>query len=57
MPVTLLLVNPDDFSEVISQHGRELGDIILNEIMQNMCNMLRMDDFSSRYSGDVLPHI
>jgi hydrogenase-4 transcriptional activator len=53
MPVTLLLVNPDDFSEVISQHGRELGDIILNEIMQNMCNMLRMDDFSSRYSGDV----
>jgi hydrogenase-4 transcriptional activator len=53
MPVTLLLVNPNGFSEVISHHGRELGDIILNEIMQSMCNMLRMDDFASRYSGDV----
>jgi diguanylate cyclase (GGDEF)-like protein len=53
MPVTLLLVNPDSFSEVISQHGRELGDTVLNEIMQSMCNMLRLDDFASRYSGDV----
>jgi hydrogenase-4 transcriptional activator len=53
MPVTLLLVNPDEFSEVISQHGRELGDIVLNEIMQSICNMLRSDDFASRYSGDV----
>jgi hydrogenase-4 transcriptional activator len=53
MPVTFLLVSPDDFSEVISQHGRELGDIVLNEIMQSMCNMLRLDDFASRYSGDV----
>ena len=53
MPVTFLLVSPDDFSEVISQHGLELGDIVLNEIMQSMCNMLRLDDFASRYSGDV----
>jgi hydrogenase-4 transcriptional activator len=53
IPVTFLLVSPDDFSEVISQHGRELGDIVLNEIMQSMCNMLRLDDFASRYSGDV----
>jgi hydrogenase-4 transcriptional activator len=53
MPVTFLLVSPDDFSEVISQHGLELGDIVLNEIMQSICNMLRLDDFASRYSGDV----
>jgi diguanylate cyclase (GGDEF)-like protein len=53
MPVTLLLVKPDGFSEVISQYGRELADIVLDEIMQSMCKMLRLDDFASRYSGDI----
>jgi hydrogenase-4 transcriptional activator len=52
-PVTLLLVNPDGFSECNQQYGRELGDQVLNEIMLKMANMLRADDFASRYSGVV----
>jgi hydrogenase-4 transcriptional activator len=52
-PVTLLLVNPDGFSDCNQEYGRELGDQVLNEIMLNMANMLRTDDFASRYKGAV----
>jgi diguanylate cyclase (GGDEF)-like protein len=52
-PVTLLLVNPDDLSDCNQEHGRELGDQVLNEIMLHMASMLRTDDFVSRYKGAV----
>lgn len=52
-PVTLLLVNPDDFSEFNRVHGREVGDEVLKEIMHCMADILREDDFASRYSGAV----
>ncbi|QHJ13128.1 Alginate biosynthesis transcriptional regulatory protein AlgB [Paraglaciecola mesophila] len=52
-PVTLLLVNPDDFAELNRMHGREVGDQVLEEIMQCMFQVLRADDFASRYSGAV----
>lgn len=52
-PVTLLLVNPDDFAELNRVHGREVGDQVLEEIMQCMSQVLRTDDFASRYSGAV----
>ncbi|MFQ3236687.1 MAG: hydrogenase-4 transcriptional activator [Paraglaciecola sp.] len=52
-PVTLLLVNPEDFAKCNQKYGRELGDQVLDEIMGSMTKMLRADDFSSRYSGAV----
>ena len=52
-PVTLLLVNPDGFSDCNQEYGREIGEQVLNEIMLNMANMLRTDDFASRYKGAV----
>ncbi|MFQ3221266.1 MAG: hydrogenase-4 transcriptional activator [Paraglaciecola sp.] len=52
-PVTLLLVNPDGLCDFNHQYGRELGDQVLNEIMHSMANMLRAEDFASRYSGTV----
>lgn len=52
-PVTLLLVNPDSLSEFNQLYGRELGDQVLNEIMHSISDMLRTDDFASRYSGAV----
>ena len=51
--VTLLLVNPDDFSEFNRVHGRDVGDQVLSEIIHNMSDILRNDDFASRFSGAV----
>ncbi|MGS2720894.1 sigma 54-interacting transcriptional regulator [Paraglaciecola aestuariivivens] len=51
--VTLLLINPDDFAQINAKHGREIGDQILAEIIQSMTDMLRGDDFASRFSGAV----
>ncbi|WP_245807589.1 sigma 54-interacting transcriptional regulator [Cognaticolwellia beringensis] len=52
-PVTLLLINPDDFAKFNQQHGRELGDQVLDEIMLGLTDLLRTADFVSRYSGVV----
>ncbi|WP_339769632.1 sigma 54-interacting transcriptional regulator [uncultured Paraglaciecola sp.] len=52
-PVTLLLINPDDFSEINRLHGREIGDQVLSEIMHSVSEVLRENDFASRYSGAV----
>ncbi|WP_339723354.1 sigma 54-interacting transcriptional regulator [uncultured Paraglaciecola sp.] len=51
--VTLLLINPDDFSEFNRIHGREAGDQVLREIIQSISGVLRDDDFASRFSGAV----
>ncbi|GAC19349.1 sigma 54-interacting transcriptional regulator [Paraglaciecola arctica] len=52
-PVSLLLVNPDDFAEFNRVYGRDLGDQVLSEIIQSMNEVLRDDDFASRFSGAV----
>jgi diguanylate cyclase (GGDEF)-like protein len=52
-PVTLLLINPDDFAKFNQQHGREVGDQVLDEIMLSLTDLLRTADFVSRYSGVV----
>ncbi|MEP1448876.1 MAG: sigma 54-interacting transcriptional regulator [Paraglaciecola sp.] len=51
--VTLLLINPDDFSDFNRSHGREMGDQVLREIIQGIAKILRNDDFASRFSGAV----
>ncbi|GAB2676481.1 sigma 54-interacting transcriptional regulator [Aliiglaciecola aliphaticivorans] len=52
-PVTLLLINPDDFAGFNQQYGREMGDQALAEIIQCMSGLLRTADFASRFSGAV----
>ncbi|GAA6185726.1 sigma 54-interacting transcriptional regulator [Aliiglaciecola sp. NS0011-25] len=52
-PVTLLLVNPDDFAAFNQQYGRDIGDQVLAEIIQCMSDLLRSADFASRFSGAV----
>ncbi|ABG42043.1 response regulator receiver protein [Paraglaciecola sp. T6c] len=52
-PVTLLLINPDEFAELNRVHGREIGDEVLKEVMQSISAVLRGNDFASRYSGAV----
>ncbi|MEP4890592.1 MAG: sigma 54-interacting transcriptional regulator [Aliiglaciecola sp.] len=52
-PVTLLLVNPDDFAAFNQRYGREMGDQALAEVIQCMSDLLRTDDFASRFSGAV----
>ena len=52
-PVTLLLINPNDFAKFNQQHGGKLADQVLDEIMLCLTNLLRTADFVSRYSGVV----
>ncbi|MBA6342760.1 sigma 54-interacting transcriptional regulator [Colwellia sp. MB02u-10] len=52
-PVTLLLINPDEFAKFNQQHGSKLADQVLDEIMLSLTDLLRTADFVSRYSGVV----
>ena len=52
-PVTLLLINPDDFAKFNQQHGGKLADQVLDEIILSLTHLLRTADFVSRYSGVV----
>ncbi|MDN4502500.1 sigma 54-interacting transcriptional regulator [Alteromonadaceae bacterium BrNp21-10] len=52
-PVTLLLINPDNLTDINQQHGREQGDMVLKDIMQILAGLLRDNDFATRYSGAV----
>ena len=52
-PVTLLLINPDEFAQLNRTHGRDVGDQVLKEVMQCISVVLRGNDFASRYSGAV----
>ena len=52
-PITLILINPDNFSEFNRAYGRDEGDQVLGEIICKMSDTLRDDDFVSRFSGAV----
>ena len=52
-PLTLILISPDNFSKFNRVYGRNEGDQVLSEITHNMSNILRDDDFVSRFSGAV----
>ena len=51
--VSLLLVNPDDFTMVNHRYGRELGDMAIKEIADVLSACLRQTDGVFRYAGAV----
>jgi diguanylate cyclase (GGDEF)-like protein len=51
-PVTVLLVELDDFKAINDLHGAQKGDEILKEIATMLKSTLRQSDLISRYGGD-----
>ncbi len=52
-PLSLLLINPDNLSDINSQFGRDVGDAVMTQILARLTAALRHDDVASRYSGAV----
>ena len=52
-PLSLLLINPDDFALVNERFGREAGDSIVREISSRLRAILRSSDLIARYGGVI----
>jgi diguanylate cyclase (GGDEF)-like protein len=52
-PISLLMINPDEFFAVNEQIGREQGDRCVREISDRLRDALRAVDFVSRYGGVI----
>jgi diguanylate cyclase (GGDEF)-like protein len=53
VPLSLLLINPDQFDGVNERLGRDAGDHCVREISERLRPALRMTDFVARYGGVV----
>ena len=51
--ISLLLVNPDDFSMINHRYGREQGDMAIREIADQLSSSLRQTDGVFHYGGAV----
>jgi diguanylate cyclase (GGDEF)-like protein len=60
LPLSLLIIDVDDFKEINDAFGHATGDVVLSELCGTIRNMLRTPDWISRFGGDefavVLPH-
>ncbi len=52
-PLSLLLVNPDDFAAINEHLGREAGDQVVREISDRLRASIRATDAVSRYGGVI----
>ncbi len=52
-PLTLLLINPDDFAVVNETFGSEAGDAVIREIAQRLRGAIRSKDMLARYGGAI----
>lgn len=52
-PLSLLMIDIDDFKEYNDHYGHDLGDLILRRIADSISNSLKRDtDFISRFGGE-----
>lgn len=60
VPLTLLMLDVDDFKSINDTHGHLLGDVVLSEICGTVKQSLRPPDIIGRFGGDefaiILPH-
>lgn len=52
-PISLALINPDDFGLINHRLGRESGDLALRELAEKLQSILRQSDALFRYGGAV----
>ena len=51
-PITLVMLDLDNFKQVNDRYGHPEGDRVLNEIAQHIQKVVRETDFLARYGGD-----
>ena len=60
LPLTLLILDIDDFKSVNDTFGHTMGDVVLSEFCGTIIDSLRPPDFFARFGGDefalILPH-
>ena len=60
-PLTLLIIDIDDFKKCNDVHGHLTGDLVLVKVASLLTNQIRGCDFVARYGGDeftvILPEI
>ena len=54
MPLSLILMSPDDFALVNQRFGHQQGDRVLREIAYSFKSGIRKSDFAARYGGAIL---
>jgi len=52
-PLSLLLLNPEDFVSVNESFGREVGDVVLRAVAEELRAVLRDVDLVAKYGGAV----
>ena len=52
-PLSLLLINPDEFATINERFGREAGDSIIREVSSRLRAVLRSSDPVARYGGVI----
>jgi two-component system cell cycle response regulator len=53
MPLSLMIIDIDDFKSINEKHGHSVGDIILKEIGVLLKKSIRDVDIAARYADDV----
>jgi diguanylate cyclase (GGDEF)-like protein len=51
-PVTLAVVDLDDFKPVNDTHGHDTGDVVLQAVAERLSSAVRADDLVVRFGGD-----
>jgi diguanylate cyclase (GGDEF)-like protein len=51
-PVTLAIVDLDDFKPINDRHGHDTGDAVLQIVAERLRGAVRADDLVARYGGD-----
>ncbi|MFQ5524812.1 MAG: sigma 54-interacting transcriptional regulator [Thermoanaerobaculia bacterium] len=56
-PLSLLLINPDEFATINERFGREAGDSIIHDVSRRLRSALRSSDPIARYGGVIFAAI
>lgn len=60
-PLSVLMIDVDNFKKINDQHGHPCGDVVLKRIAQAIAGRTRKSDISARYGGEefvvLLPEI
>jgi diguanylate cyclase (GGDEF)-like protein/PAS domain S-box-containing protein len=51
-PLSLIMIDVDDFKKINDAHGHLIGDKVLKHIVEQFQKRLREDDLLARYAGD-----